>query len=228
MTRIRTNRVCFTLNNYEEEDVVQWMDMAANYEKHGIVFAIVGQEIGASGTPHLQGFVHVSADPKVCGIKFWKDFLPGGKRAHIETAHGTDTQSEDYCTKEGPFIKMGEAGSNTAESIWTRILKACEEGDVEAVKEVSHEYFIKYNSQIMSIIEKRKRPKMDRSLKELRPWQEEVLNLINNQNDREILFVVDEEGGKGKSVLTGHLLSTRKTWACQGKLIATRRYRAGS
>lgn len=52
----------------------------------------------------------------------------------------------------------------------------------------------------------------------LHAWQVAVLDRLEQQNNRRILFVVDERGGMGKSFLVRHLLGRmgRKAWACQG------------
>ncbi len=47
-------------------------------------------------------------------------------------------------------------------------------------------------------------------------FQQHVLGLLDLQSDRNILFVVDEQGGCGKSAFCKWLLANKKTWACQG------------
>lgn len=85
----------FTLNNpkglFTESDMEDW---GANY----LVFQL---EMGASGTPHLQGYVQV---PAPCRFSKFK----GLEGAHFEKARGSPQQNKDYCTKEdtrleGPF-----------------------------------------------------------------------------------------------------------------------------
>lgn len=43
-----------------------------------------------------------------------------------------------------------------------------------------------------------------------------MVDLLDRQTDRKILFVVDERGGAGKSALCRWLLRRGDTWACQG------------
>lgn len=38
-------------------------------------------------------------------------------------------------------------------------------------------------------------------------WQDNVFNLLNEQNDRKILFVIDYKGGVGKTTLTKDLVA---------------------
>ncbi|KAH3701635.1 hypothetical protein DPMN_076625 [Dreissena polymorpha] len=42
----------------------------------------------------------------------------------------------------------------------------------------------------------------------LRPWQREVLEKLEAQNDRQILFVMDPVGGNGKTTLACYMMST--------------------
>jgi len=56
----------------------------------------------------------------------------------------------------------------------------------------------------------------------LSEWQTNVVDRLLRQDDRKILFVVDVEGGKGKSFLARHLMSRfgKRAWACQGGKLA--------
>lgn len=50
----------------------------------------------------------------------------------------------------------------------------------------------------------------------LRIWQKEVLDCLLAQNDRKICFVIDEEGGMGKSVLAKYICKSYDTFYCTG------------
>lgn len=211
MVRVRSNRVCFTLNNYEQKDLDDFEKYFENNDK--IIYGIVGQEIGENGTPHLQGFLHYNMEPKKGGINFWKAEIPGGQRAHFETARGTDEQNKEYCEKEGVFI---ETGAPTEHSLWERILQTAKV-NLEDALAIDAEISIKYFSQLQSIHNKYGGQKMEYHLEELRDWQKAAVRKLDNQTERGILFVVDLEGGKGKSALCRHLMTTRGAWACQGE-----------
>lgn len=212
MARLRTNRVCFTINNYELEDLTGFL----NYEPTYIKYLVVGQEIGENGTPHLQGFIHLDKDPKKCGIKFWKAEIPGGQRAHFEQARGTDEQNRDYCTKDGPWIEIGQPQQETNK--YKLIYETVKRDLYEAV-EIDHEWGMAHFNQLKALHEELNKPTMDKTLTELRPWQITAIEKLKNQSDRRILFIVDKEGGKGKSALAKHLISSGNTWACQGKVL---------
>lgn len=211
MVRVRSNRVCFTVNNYEIADI----DSIISYsEKPHCKFIVVGQEIGENGTPHLQGFVHIEKDPKQCGIKFWKEEIKFTNAAHYENARGSDQQNYEYCTKDGPFFAFGEP--QEAGDIWSSIVQDCKTLPFEEIASKYPEQIIKHGANIRSLIDEFQRPTMDASLENLRPWQHTVLEKLENQSERKILFVVDEQGGKGKSVLAKHIFTNKNAWACQG------------
>jgi hypothetical protein len=94
-------RWCFTLNNYTDEDL-EWISKFIIPDN--CVFAVVGQEIGESGTPHLQGFVNLKVKKRLSQLK---ELL--GSRAHLEQAKGTDQDNDNYCTKDGKvYLRIGE------------------------------------------------------------------------------------------------------------------------
>lgn len=92
---------CFTLNNYSENErgalVQRFSDLDDKY------YFIVGCEIGAQGTPHLQGYIEKKVGrfrPLPCF-----EVLRDGKNAmHFERAKGNRKQNYNYCSKDGDFI----------------------------------------------------------------------------------------------------------------------------
>lgn len=214
MSRVRSNRVCFTVNNYETE-IYDELDKFIQQEQHKIKFMCIGEEIGKSGTPHLQGFIHIDEQPRNMGIKAWKEYMPAGfTRAHFSNARGTDEQNEKYCSKDGPFITVGKP--TNSKDKFQEIFELAKT-DVEAAIAIDYEFGIKNYNALQAINRKHYNPQMQCALPELREWQQRVMEKLKNQPERKILFVVDSEGGKGKSVLCKHLLSTENSWACQGK-----------
>lgn len=80
---------CFTLNNYEEDDIkrIKSIDFTR---------LVVGKEVAASGTPHLQGFVTLA---KAARLTRMKRLHP---KAHWEVARSVEA-SVVYCKKEGDY-----------------------------------------------------------------------------------------------------------------------------
>lgn len=83
---------CFTLNNPTMEDI---SSIVPTFSPLGEF--IVGEEIGDSGTPHLQGFVKFKKKTRPAKIAF-------EGRAHWEKCKGNERQNTDYCQKEGRTI----------------------------------------------------------------------------------------------------------------------------
>jgi len=143
MTRVKSNKVCFTLNNYSEEELQTLEETLCKLEEH-LVFAIIGLEIGENGTPHVQGYIRFKTDflkAKDGMLKFWRA-LPGLGRAHFETARGTDNDSFVYCSKEGPFRTWGEPSPGD-QNPYEKILELCCQGDLQGAMQVDPEITIR-------------------------------------------------------------------------------------
>lgn len=85
--RVRLRNACFTWNNPPADAVEQLR--ALNW----IQYACIGEEVGASGTPHLQGYLEIRSQ---------KDFHIVARacgNAHIEPRRGTAEQASAYCRK---------------------------------------------------------------------------------------------------------------------------------
>jgi len=88
-------RFCFTINNFNEEDVQNIINLPSSY-------TIYGLETGENGTPHIQGYSELKQQTRFNTLK---KLLP---RAHIEKCKGTAEQNIAYCKKENKFIELGE------------------------------------------------------------------------------------------------------------------------
>lgn len=93
---------CFTINNYKEEDVQPLLDNP-NFK-----YIVLGREVGAEGTPHLQGFLVYK---NKCRFSAIKKIMP---TAHIEAAKGHAYEAAKYCMKDGNFHEAGQAPSAPA------------------------------------------------------------------------------------------------------------------
>ena len=87
-------RWCFTLNNYSEMEyssIVYIFDTKSN-------FYIIGDEVGESGTPHLQGYVEFSTKCRPASIN---------KRIHWEKAKANRDANVAYCSKQKILASKG-------------------------------------------------------------------------------------------------------------------------
>lgn len=92
-SRARCRRWCFTLNNPGPEDLSH---LSRDFNKLGAKW-IIGEEVGAEGTPHLQGYVEFKNQTS------WSTIKRLSTRAHWEKAKGNQQQNVRYCSKEGNY-----------------------------------------------------------------------------------------------------------------------------
>lgn len=87
----RSRKWCFTINNYTQD---AYNALKKSFDVKGWQYNI-GKEIGASGTPHLQGFV---CHKEAIRFKTLKDMMP---QAHLEIARGSVEANVKYTSKDG-------------------------------------------------------------------------------------------------------------------------------
>lgn len=87
-----------TLNNYDEEEYTHIIIKAEESSRYWIV----GKEISASGTPHLQGYVSLRRRYNLGSVRSLF-----GPRIHFEVARGSARQNRSYCSKDGNFREGG-------------------------------------------------------------------------------------------------------------------------
>ena len=87
----RSRNWVFTLNNYSDADRVVIGERLAN----DATYVCYQPEVGASGTPHLQGLV-VFANPRTLGGV--KRLI--SDRVHLEPMRGTFAEAHAYCSKD--------------------------------------------------------------------------------------------------------------------------------
>lgn len=83
---------CFTFNNYNGSKIENFI-----YDLDKLGHYVFGYETGASGTPHLQGYIEFYLKTRPSELKC----LP--KQIHWEKRKGTAEQAIDYCIKDGNY-----------------------------------------------------------------------------------------------------------------------------
>lgn len=114
-----TANVCFTLNNYTDDDVEMFRNFSCRY----IIF---GKEVGENGTPHLQGYIQLNKSlPKSTILNYCK-------RAHWEpqSEDSTNIQARNYCMKEGDWFEKGEMKKQGNRKDLKEVCDAIGNGDV--------------------------------------------------------------------------------------------------
>jgi len=89
-----SKRFAFTFNNYSESDYSKLLRI---FQAERDAKWVIGQEVGASGTPHLQGYIEV---PNRIRPKRYFGF----GQIHWEIAKGCRQLNVDYCCKEGRYV----------------------------------------------------------------------------------------------------------------------------
>lgn len=165
-----------------------------------------------SGKLHWQIYVEFLAQITLAGIK--KIF---GKSCHVEQVI-IDNGASVYCLKDetaidgtrrefGEKAAEGRAGSNNA--LYKRIREAESWDDVLEMEGVSRQFA--WAREVFN----RKPVKM--AIKEtLRDWQQAEFDALQQQDDRTVRFVVDVEGGKGKTELARYIVEKLDAFYCTG------------
>lgn len=126
--------LCFTWNNYTP---ASHEDLVKNLPPY--TYLIIGEEVGESGTPHLQGYVEFKSPTRFARLK--EKF----NQIHWEKRKGTSQQASDYCKKDGKFKEYGTAtdqGKRTdLESISEEIVNGA---SLEQIASLYPHYYVRY------------------------------------------------------------------------------------
>lgn len=152
----RARAWCFTLNNFEDDDIAfltDTVDTAKYAFQH---------EIGESNTPHLQGVVYFENARTFDQLKKIND------RIHWEPCRDLK-RSLKYCTDPNKRA--------VAKNVWVKGWTL---------------------------------PKQLKLITELRPWQQQIIDIIKEEpDDRTIHWFWEGEGNVGKTALTKYILATQ-------------------
>lgn len=182
---------CFTHNNYTDEDVAHYSQLI---KEDRIKYVIFGFEKGESGTPHLQGHVKFS-----CRVRLHqaRAFLKG----HVTVCKDI-SKSIAYCKKEGNWREFGVApckprARNDLESFKDTVKSGVYEMD--KLYEMHSGVCARYPRFVESYVS-HSRPAPEVPEHEVSSWQLGLKEILDGEpNPREVIFVVDSVGGKGKS-----------------------------
>lgn len=149
LTRSQRSRGwCFTLNNFTVQDI-ELIDSAP------VQYVIYGKEVGDSGTPHLQGYVHYKCQVTAGHVK-----ATIGTRCHIEIRRGSLKQAIDYCKKDGNFTEHGHIRIAN-ENKWTDVIQLAEQGQVDVIKDEYPTLYFLHKQRILELDEHQVEPFSD-------------------------------------------------------------------
>lgn len=204
-TQHAAKRWCFTINNYTAAELQALVDSADNFD-----YLCFGRERGDNNTPHLQGFVVLKVKLRLRNVKA----LPGFERAHLEAARGTNQQAADYCKKDGDFEEFGTLPTGQGQRSDFEALKDWLKGleqrpDDREVAEKYPSLWGRYKSSCINFMDLFcPAPRLVPENVTLREWQQSVHDIVDQEpNDREVIFVHDDNGNTGKSYLTRYWFS---------------------
>lgn len=101
----RSRNWVFTLNNYTAAELAEWhghVQDCTDDEHKTLAYVVFGQEVGESGTPHLQGYIRCKSAKSMAGVRTCYS-----QRAHWEPRKGTHREASEYSKKEGNFQEGG-------------------------------------------------------------------------------------------------------------------------
>jgi len=117
---VRKEAIVFTLNNYTEDEEKSLSTLVGREFQIGrtlvsVKYVLYGREVGAEGTPHLQGYLRFDRDVSVEQVIRCRERI-GLRNAFLEGARGSFVKNFKYCTKDGSYLEFGErpaSGSRT-------------------------------------------------------------------------------------------------------------------
>lgn len=223
----RARNFCVTYNNYENNTI----ELLKSVEC--IKYAVFGEEIASTGTPHLQGYVQLKQAKTISA--FQKILKRNGLKCSIQVANGSWQQNYDYCS--GNVKKKDKPNEVVHE--WGVVKKQGERNDLNsmynAIKEGKDDYYLQENftSTYMKFYKAaakvRTNYKQHKAFEKLKksfsnakhkPWQKQQLANLETQKGRYVDWVVDPTGNIGKTWLAKYLLTQKDTFYCQGGKIA--------
>jgi hypothetical protein len=109
---------CFTYNNYPTGGVEALEECFGSTHARNLKSWIFGEEVGESGTRHLQGFLFFNKN--VRPLSFFKE--EWAKKSHWEKCKGSMLDNVKYCSKDGKVHKSADIVIPKATVLMTRDL----------------------------------------------------------------------------------------------------------
>lgn len=180
----RSRAWCFTWNNYSDADVVYVRSLAAEAD-----YLVFGRERGASGTPHLQGYITFRNARTFASVRTIF------KNNHVESAMKDDAAAL-YCKKEGDFEEFGERPKGQG--------KRC---DLDEVRDR-----LAAGAAMHEIVQEARSFQSIKAAEAVLKWSKPV-----PRENVEVMWIVGESGS-GKSTLASNMMGWRSVfWKPAGK-----------
>lgn len=192
-----------TYNNYDDETIESWRKVVDEGKASYLCFQ--QEKAPTTGTPHLQGYAVFEKKKRLAAVR-----KVLGKGVFGILSNGSPSSNREYCRKEessiaGTFEEYGklppppEKGKRADLEAFRAAVK---EGIVKSRKqarELFPDVSAKYPRFVYDYIDDQKTIKV-KDFEELRDWQKELQKTLEEEPDnRKIIFVVDQDGGAGKT-----------------------------
>lgn len=206
----------FTFNNYKAEEY----DFLKTISEQ-IRYMIIGKEIGEKNkTPHLQGYVVWNNAKTMSACK--KSL--GSKAVHVEIAKGDSDSNIKYCSKEDltPYTFGEPPRPGTRKDLEGILIMAKKIKDYDKLLLAYAEDGSSLSYQQMQSAQKycslykgeEAKTELIEEFKnsELRDWQKNALKQLEEQDNRQVLWIVDSQGNNGKTYLGKYIASHKDTF----------------
>lgn len=189
-----------------------------------LTFIAFQQEVGESGTPHLQGYLQLERSISIAKVTDWLIAIVG-TQVHTEKTMGSSQQAYDYVTKEDSRVENTEpyesgviTHHDAARGQGTRtdladVKAAIEQGETLVnLKSQYFDQFARYGQFLTQYkIEWDQRSIMTElrdstASEQLRSWQRDCLEIVTSTpSDRKVRWYWENVGNVGKSWMARYL-----------------------
>lgn len=194
----------FVINSREEDEAMlrSFMEEHCSYMIYGF------ETCPSTGRDHFQGYFVLKEKKR---FKQTKELI--APSVHIELAKGSLEDNITYCSKSGDFKEYGtRPGSNKGKRMDISSCRdAIKQGATMAQLRESHPNIIaKYPRWVKEELNIMTRCTVQDAFvwkyEDLRSWQKQVVRYLEAQTERQVLWIVDEDGNIGKTFLSKYLL----------------------
>lgn len=173
-----------------------------------------------TGKKHIQGYAEFKMPVRFSAVQ--KMF---GEKCHCEIRKGSQQEAIDYCEKEDsrvyPPFRWGSPAQKTGGCNSKAVVAWIREHSLTcSYKDYVEEFeteFIRYGNNMEKLWHMFKYKPKSFLHGELLPVQDEMISMMDEQDDRDIPWVCDDDGGCGKSALCDFLIDRGDVfWASTG------------
>lgn len=196
---------CFTIPNYTDGTL---QSLRALSGSGCVAYLVFGREVApTTGTPHLQGYVRFNTRKRFACVR---RLLP---QCHLTSARGSPQQNRDYCCKDGDYEEFGVSpvlaqGRRTDFDRYVEWIQSLPGQPTERELILHNPSLYGRYARSLRAISRELAPRPVLRDGELRPWQADLYTRLQGEaNDRTVEFIVDRDGGLGKSWFCGYVFS---------------------